>query len=1143
MSSKFYALLFLIAFPFLRIAAQPCDSLIVTAESFESRCASTGRIVITASNGSGTYNYSVTGPVSTPYTSSNEITGLPAGTYTVSVRDVVNDCIYTLPQPVIVMGDYDDPRFSVTKTNVTCINGTDGTITVDTVLFGRAPFSYTIVAPSTAGVGTTSASGMFTGLSAGNYFIQLRDSCGGIQTRNITILNYNWFIDPYSVTRVACDSADIFIGLKDIFGNTNTTDTVFNGFTYTIITPDGDTIASPAHSIRIRLGDLRSLRFLVTDRCGNTKAVNWIDTNIPKVANAVAITNQTCFDFSALITGQQNLTNPEYCLYDSLDNVISCNTTGEFPNLTWGSYCIKITDVCYDTVITRCFNAIKPIPSVNANVTVSYGDDCRVVTVSINGQTNLFNPTFCLYDSADVLISCNATGVFGNVPVGKYCMKITGSICNDTTLIRCFEVVPLPVGPGSGPEFSNFNCSTFTGSIVGTVGLGNATYCLYDSANQLIRCNTTGVFDSLAYGSYCITIQVSIATGGCADTLFPRCFTVIKPQPVLGPLTIQKKCSNFSIQLQSYENFFNPQFCLYQDSTLIDCNNTGIFTNLPYGEYCIRGKDSCTDSTLQRCFKVIPDILMITGSASPSCTLGYTTINGTMNNGFAPFTISLQDSTGAIISTIITNNSSFEFDALENLPLNQQYKIIVTDSCGNSAEFFTAPVISIINRSKKVTGNCPGGIYINGSSDIELTLTSNLGKMFPRIIRKNGVNTSINYTFSNTAQTIFTFKNLEPATYIIRNRINNNGCTITLFDTITVTAYAYPALQNSSLYRCDDNSFSINAVTAGGISPYLYEITGSMPALPSIVSAVPQTSPSFIINNGTAYSLVRLRVLDACGNASINDISTVPLINVVVNTDGGCLNGSATLRVDSVAGASYSWYKRVLPNDSVLIGNRPSYYLPAVTLADTGLYFCKVVLNSGCITRIARYYVDGLCGVLSPGSNILLSVKRNDKQALLNWSVNNEQGIKRFEIEVKRSTLGTYRLIDFKQATNATGYMVTDTKPETGVNFYRIKAVYESGKISYSNIVTLNFKESGSSFTVYPNPATDVLNIKWHSTANSSFSIQLFDLTNKLILETTMQAERQLQLRKPMHLQRGMYLLHLTDIKTHEKHVLKVIFQ
>lgn len=84
-------------------------------------------------------------------------------------------------------------------------------------------------------------------------FESKRDSCGGIQTRSITILNYDWSITHYSVIRTNCNSAEGFIGLRDSFGKTNTADSVFNGFTYVIVTPDGDAILSSDNSFRISL--------------------------------------------------------------------------------------------------------------------------------------------------------------------------------------------------------------------------------------------------------------------------------------------------------------------------------------------------------------------------------------------------------------------------------------------------------------------------------------------------------------------------------------------------------------------------------------------------------------------------------------------------------------------------------------------------------------------------------------------------------------------------------------------------------------------------------------------------------------------------------------------------------------------------
>ncbi len=1143
MSKKLYST-FLLLFLFAAGAsAQLCDNFSATAETFESRCAATGKIIITAVNGSGTYNYAVTVPVSTPYTSINIIDGLPAGVYQVFVKDVINNCFFSIPI-VTVDGSYRDPRFELVKTDVTCFNGNNGTITVDSVQFGRAPFSYTIVAPSTYGIGTTSATGVFTNLVSGSYYIQQRDSCGGIQTRNISILNYNWFIDVYTVNRIACDSADIFIGLKDIYGNINTSGSVFDGYTYGFVTPAGDTSFFTTYNFRILLGNNRSLTLFAKDKCGNIKKVIWIDNKKPVVASVINQLNQTCNYFSAQITGQQNLTEPSYCLYDSLNNLIGCNTSGQFDSLAYGSYCIRITDVCYDTVINRCFTAIKPIPSVAASVTVTYGDDCNIVTVSISGQTNLFNPQFCLYDSLDVLISCNTTGNFSNVPVGRYCMKITGSICDDTTLIRCFTVVPLPVGPGTGPEFSNFSCNTFTGTIVGTSGLGNATYCLYNSANILIGCNTTGVFDSLAFGSYCMTIDVSRLTGGCADTVLTRCFTVNKPVPEVGDVEITKTCSLFKAKISSTQNIFNPVFCLYKDKNLVGCNTTGVFDSLAFGNYCIAVKDSCTDSTILKCFDVMPDTLEIRANAKPSCSLDQTKITVTVETGIAPYHAEIFDPLGNSLSIIITDNHQIVFDSLPNLASKEEYRIVIRDSCGNRTTIFIEPIVSFFTKTKALTRNCPGGSYTEGSYDVELTLTSNLAKVFPVIIKKNGSSVNISYSFSNTAQTVFTFKNLEPAVYIIRSTVNNS-CNLRVYDTITVASYQYPTLQNSNLYRCDDNSFTVSAVTAGGIGPNLYEIIGSVPSFPSIVSA-PQLSPLFTINNGNAYTLVRLRVLDACGNASINDISLVPLVNIVVTAQGGCMSGDVTMKVDSVPGAVYSWYRKISDADSMLIGSNGSYYIPYITPADTGMYLCKVTLNNSCITRVSYFRLTGFCNIILNSSNIILQGKKQDNDVLINWKVINESGLEKYIVERKRSYENKFTPINTQPVSLLDGYYkFIDQNPAYGIHEYRIRVAKQSGGYYFSDVITVKNKTGENDIVTFPNPANNTLTVQLSNTVKSEIVWKLSDLNGKVLTENKLFVlpQQNFVVLRPPNLSGGLYLLSVTNLATNTTEIKKVIFK
>jgi hypothetical protein len=200
---------------FLQTTSFAQCSFTVTVSDKESRCAATGIIKILITGGSGNFNYKISGPISNVVTSSNVITGLPPGTYTVEVTDIVENC--TIKQDnIVVAGNYQDPRFQIVATDITCTNTTTGSLTAINVQYGRPILTYQIVAPSTAGVGITNTTGFFNNLPAGTYSVRLTDSCGGIQTRLAVIANYNWWISQSTVIKFGCDSADAAITVKAI---------------------------------------------------------------------------------------------------------------------------------------------------------------------------------------------------------------------------------------------------------------------------------------------------------------------------------------------------------------------------------------------------------------------------------------------------------------------------------------------------------------------------------------------------------------------------------------------------------------------------------------------------------------------------------------------------------------------------------------------------------------------------------------------------------------------------------------------------------------------------------------------------------------------------------------------------------------
>lgn len=1203
MKTKLYPLILLL-FLSVYASAQFCNGIQITYTAFESRCVSTGALKVEVSGGSGLYNYQVNGPVSTPFTSSAMITGLQPGNYQIVVKDLMFNCTRTLDS-AYVPGDYSDPRFQLDKTNVSC-RGNDGTISVANQQFGRAPFTYTIIAPSPSSVGASNATGNFSGLIPGEYAVQLRDSCGGIQVRRVTIENYIWWIDSTSLNRVGCDSAKVFIRVRDNQGNVNTAGTL-NGFTYGIVRSPGDTLFTSNYNFQFFIGNRRTVTIVVKDNCGNLQTTVWTfpPSAVPQLGSTV-FTNYTCSTFSVSYPSQANLTNPLFCLYDSVFNQISCNSTGTFNNLPYGQYCVEMQDFCYDTAIVHCFTITRPQPSVNPTVDIS-NQTCSTFTASITGQAYLFNPSYCLLNSNGDTLSCNSTGVFNNLPYGNYCIRVRNG-CNDTTIVRCFTATR-PVGVLTSYALSGSNCSGFNVTIGGS-NLTGPLYCLYDSTGQVITCNTTGVFNNLPYANYCVRAIV------CGDTTAPICFGGVRPVPAAGTVQISnRKCDGFTATVTGQVNLTAPQYCLYNSlDTLISCNTTGVFTNLAYGSYCIKIKDSCTDSTIVRCFSASlprPSITTVLSSnagcsgftatingsnltkplycmrdsqgniircdssnvftnipwgrycfsikdgcvdttmticqtftrprglnvtASKSCVLGNTNLNVLFYGGYWPFRIKVFRPNGTLALDTTTNTNPITL-VLPALPSGGQYKIEGTNSCGDVDSLRVTPNASAITHSVLVNSKCPSAAWQNGAGDLIVSCASNFYPASPTIIKKNGA--AFSQSFASVAGSQYTFTDLEPATYVVE--YNMQTCNSKVYDTVTIAPYAFPTQGQSAIYQCDNNALSLGANVQGGIGPYSYQIIGSTPSTPSIVTGV-QSSPIFSINTGTIYSLVRLRAIDACGNATLDDVSVLPLQNFSVTASNLCFYQNIMLTVNAIPNATYTWYRKTTPTDSVLVGSGAQFNLPFFVPEQIGQYVCIINVHGGCSVRRAVFTLDGNCGGVVLPTRILLKGKKGEGRHELTWTVGEEGPVKQYELQRKKSgstDFETVAIVPVQRGGNGL-YQFTDLVQ--GGHQYRVRAVAADGRFALSNVVLL---QSGFMTTIYPNPVKDRLTVVLQPEQAADFRLQLIDATGR-IADTrmvkatagTIVAYTRQQLKRT-----GVYLLSVQNTYTGEKQSYKILVE
>jgi Secretion system C-terminal sorting domain len=119
------------------------------------------------------------------------------------------------------------------------------------------------------------------------------------------------------------------------------------------------------------------------------------------------------------------------------------------------------------------------------------------------------------------------------------------------------------------------------------------------------------------------------------------------------------------------------------------------------------------------------------------------------------------------------------------------------------------------------------------------------------------------------------------------------------------------------------------------------------------------------------------------------------------------------------------------------------------------------------------------------------------------WKVSNQLSVNNYEIQ--KSTDGrTFVTIGSKLAVNNTQlentYTFTDVQVVSGVNYYRIKSVDNSGAFKYSIIVKVNIGNFVKSVTVWPNPIQgNSMNLQFVNEAAGNYNVQLTNILGQVV--------------------------------------------
>ncbi len=188
-------------------------------------------------------------------------------------------------------------------------------------------------------------------------------------------------------------------------------------------------------------------------------------------------------------------------------------------------------------------------------------------------------------------------------------------------------------------------------------------------------------------------------------------------------------------------------------------------------------------------------------------------------------------------------------------------------------------------------------------------------------------------------------------------------------------------------------------------------------------------------------------------------------------------------------------------------------------------------LDTDAFTSFSDFILARIGSVL-PVKMLYFEATNNGKQSELTWKTASEENNAYFIIE--HSTNG----IDFTEIGNVKGngttniaqtYHFTHQQPIFGNNYYRLRQVDFDGKYELSEIRIARLYTGATIFAVSPNPVqNDNINIRMLHEIASDATVELFDITGKLVLRKNMNGEQSVFSLDTKNLAKSMYLLKIT---------------
>lgn len=885
------------------------------------------------------------------------------------------------------------------------------------------------------------------------------------------------------------------------------------------------------------------------------------------------------------VTGMSGLL--EYSLIAPSKELRDPQSSNLFQSLEAGSYTVEVTNGTQtisepNVVIADQYNRPEISRIVPTRPTCPGGTDGKAL---VRTKTNATAAPFSYY----IYDSSGATIVQGPISSSLYQQEFTGLSSGtyigrlvDSCGIESNYQFTVPVKPANF-RFSIVNLLRNCTNTDATLRLINAkypvTYTIYDDTTQTSTGTVTVNNQPIVLpNSKKVRIEVTDACG-TTKTLNRNEF-----KPRIRPSHFLTDCNEFTLKAELNRNYSCPantstEYCYQLRGTSgWTCGTTETFTQLPEGTYNIRVTDCCGTRILRRNYTIgNPTPTLAIEKLDYSCLDGTTSVKITLtdftNNTVLKYTggnlvaFNTSPDNGSVtlnpalsigdIIPVTTAPNNTKTAIITNLPAGT-YTFSAEEQASACSTRTDSKSITIIESDlndydieANVIQGCKGQSKIQyGLSSVNGWSANNQGPTLRLFRTTNNTNTQIDSYTNITANTLRERPNLIAGDYRIEfvptssAEASAYACPSALVTTnVTIQPYDYPNLTKSKFYTCGDNTETVVAGVEDGAAPFLYSIRRKGAA--SFGS--PRSNNVFTgLNPSNVYEI---QVRDACGNNSIKEISAEGVLNAPqISGSFNCFNNvNATrgvLSVNEVIGAQYEWKDET----DTVIGNTRELelstlqtgktYTITVSIPGRNNQSCIVASNSATIETTSCLNASILPVELTKFTGYIIG-----ETIQLTWETASEQNHQRFEIQRSQNGLTWQTIgstIENGDSSSEKRYQFGDTKPNNGLNYYRLVSISTKGEKEFSKILSFQFDTIQPKSIVLKNPIQrgEDLFIQLGN-PYEEHHIQVYSSSGQFILNQNIFGRRTAQI-PTTQLLKGLHLLIISK-KNSEKEFLKFI--